>query len=264
MSNRWHTLARLTALLALPAALLLAAGPYPGARASAQKGDNLPRYIRDNYTRHDYRIPMRDGARLYTVVYAPRDASRKYPLLMRRTPYSVAPYEKDQFPSSLGPNRHFPREGYIFVYQDVRGRYLSEGTFEDMRPHLSKRSGKQDIDESTDTYDTIEWLLKNVPNHNGKAGLWGISYPGFYSSAGMIDAHPALKAVSPQAPIADWFFDDFHHHGTLFLTHTFNFFSSFGQPRPEPTTKRAPRFDHGTPDGYQFFLELGPLKNANA
>ena len=132
-----------------------------------------------------------------------------------------------------------------------------------MRPHLDKKESKKDVDESSDTYDTIEWLLANIPSHNGKIGLWGISYPGFYASAGMIDAHPALKAVSPQAPIADWFFDDFRHHGAFFLPHAFNFMAVFGQPRPEPTTLRIERFDHKTPDGYQFFMDLGPLKNAN-
>jgi putative CocE/NonD family hydrolase len=232
--------------------------------APAGAPDNLPAYIRRNYVRQDFRIPMRDGTRLYTVVYAPRDASQRYPILMRRTPYGVGPYEAGRLPGSLGPNRHFAREGYIFVEQDVRGCYMSEGKFEDMRPQLSQRGGKKDIDESTDTHDTIEWLLKHVPGHNGKVGLWGISYPGFYAASGMIDAHPALKAVSPQAPIADWFFDDFHHHGTTFLTHCFNFFIHFGQPRPEPTPYRGFAFSHGTPDGYQFFLDLGPLKNVNA
>jgi putative CocE/NonD family hydrolase len=248
--------------LALTALALTLAYLLPG--AAGQEPDNLPRYIRANYTRHDFRIPMRDGTRLYTVVFAPKDASQKYPLLMQRTPYSVAPYDKDRFRGSLGPNRHFAPEGYIFVYQDVRGAFMSEGTFENMRPQLGKPGGPQDIDESTDTYDTIDWLLKNVPNHNGKVGQWGISYPGFYASAGMINAHPALKAVSPQAPIADWFFDDFHHHGAVFLPHTFNFFANFGQPRPEPTARFPQRFRHGTPDGYQFFLDLGPLKNVNA
>jgi putative CocE/NonD family hydrolase len=135
-----------------------------------------------------------------------------------------------------------------------------------MRPHLTKKNGPNDIDESSDTYDTIEWLLKKVPNNNGKVGQWGISYPGFYTAAGMIDAHPALKACSPQAPINDWFTgDDFHHNGALFLPHFFNFISNFGKPRPEPT-KKSPHmpFDHGTPDGYDFFLKLGPLANADA
>ena len=125
----------------------------------------------------------------------------------------------------------------------------------------SKKRPK-DIDESTDTYDTIDWLVKNIPNNNGRVGMWGISYPGFYAAVGMIDAHPALKAVSPQAPIADWFIgDDFHHNGTLFLPHAFNFFSGFGRPRPKPTTHLCgSAFNHGTPDGYKFFLELGPLR----
>src|SRR5207248_5073585 len=140
---------------------------------------------------------------------------------------------------------------------------LSEGTFENVRPHQSARSQARSVnltDESTDTYDTIDWLLKNAPNHNGKVGLWGISYPGFYSSAGMIDAHPALKAVSPQAPIADFYFDDFHHHGAFFLPHAFSFYGVFGHPRPKPTTNRFRAVNHGTPDGYQFFLDIGPLK----
>ena len=154
-------------------------------------------------------------------------------------------------------------DGYIFVYQDVRGTYMSEGEFINMRPLRAEREKSTAIDESTDTWDTIEWLLENIPGHNGKVGMWGISYPGFYAAAGMIDAHPALQAVSPQAPIADWFFDDFHHHGAFFLPHSFNFLASFGRPRPEPTTERNPSFDHGTPDGYNFFLGLGPLDRVN-
>src|SRR5205823_3431768 len=159
----------------------------------------------------------------------------------------------------LGPNPHFLMEQYIFVYQDVRGRFMSEGTFENVRPHNPRRMSPHETDESTDTYDTIDWLLKNVPNHNGKVGLSGISYPGFYSSAGMIDAHPALKAVSPQAPIADWFFDDFFHHGAFFLPHAFNFFSRFGTERPQPTASRPGlNIKYGTRDGYHFFLDIGP------
>ncbi|MCJ7630271.1 MAG: CocE/NonD family hydrolase, partial [Longimicrobiales bacterium] len=155
------------------------------------------------------------------------------------------------------------RQGFIFVLQDVRGAYMSEGTFVNMTPHLSEKAGPEDVDESTDAYDTIEWLLANAGNNNGRVGQWGISYPGFYSSASMIDAHPALRAVSPQAPIGDWWYDDFHHHGAFFLPHAFNFFSSFGVPRPEPTTGRNPNFDYPTPDGYEFFLDIGPLENAN-
>lgn len=231
-------------------------------RAAAQGA--LSTYVEEHYTRSDHQIPMRDGVKLYTIVYAPKDQSQKYPMLMLRTPYGIHPYEKGNMRSSLGPSDHFLREGYIFVYQDVRGRYLSEGEFENMRPHKPVKKSRFDIDESSDTYDTIDWLIHNIPNHNGKVGLWGISYPGFYASAGMIDAHPNLKAVSPQAPIADWFFDDFFHHGAFFLPHAFNFFNGFGQERPKPTPNRKPGLiQHGTNDGYRFFLEIGPLSNVN-
>ena len=218
------------------------------------------------YTKSEQQIPMRDGVKLFTAIYTPKDQSQKYPIMLNRTPYSVAPYGPNAYRGALGPSSLFQQEKFIFVYQDVRGKLMSEGEFVDVRPHKPKKSGPKDIDESTDTYDTIEWLIKNVPNNNGRVGMWGISYPGFYTSMGVIDAHPALKAASPQAPIADWFIgDDFHHNGTLFLSHSFNFFSSFGLPRPAPT-KEGPRrrFTHGTLDGYRFFLDLGPLANANS
>jgi putative CocE/NonD family hydrolase len=184
--------------------------------------------------------------------------------MLSRTPYSVRPYG-DGYKTLLGPSDHFMREGYIFVYQDVRGRWMSEGEYVNVRPHKPKKSGPRDIDESTDTYDTIEWIIKNVPNNNGRVGMWGISYPGFYTSMGLIDAHPALRAGSPQAPIADWFIgDDFHHNGAFFLPHAFNFLASFGQPRLRPTDQPArANFEHGTHDGYKFFLELGPLASAD-
>jgi hypothetical protein len=220
-------------------------------------------YIRTHYTKQELRVPMRDGIRLATSVYSPKDTSKAYPILLFRTPYSIRPYGEGEYPEKLGPNMDFVREGYIFVNQDVRGCYMSEGHFTNMTPHIDKKQSPTDVDESSDTYDTISWLLDHVPNHNGRVGQWGISYPGFYASAGMIDAHPALEAVSPQAPIADWGFDDFRHHGAFFLPHAFNFFASFGKPRPAPTTERHERFDHQTPDGYQFFMNLGPLKNAN-
>ncbi len=220
--------------------------------------------VADRYTKTEHMVSMRDGVKLFTSIYAPKDTSHKYPIMLNRTPYSVAPYGPDLYKESLGPSLLFQNERYIFVYQDVRGRLMSEGEYENVRPHKTTKSGPRDIDESTDTYDTIEWLLKNVANHNGRVGMWGISYPGFYVSMGIIDSHPALKAASPQAPIADWFIgDDFHHNGALFLPHTFNFFATFGLPRPEPTTEFPPRFNHGTPDGYEFFLRLGPLPEAN-
>ncbi len=223
-----------------------------------------PFSVREAYIKHEYRIPMRDGAQLFTSVYEPKDESKTYPILLRRTPYSVRPYGEDQYADQLGPSDLFDRSGYIFVFQDVRGCYMSEGAFTNMTPHRPRKSAPTDVDESSDTYDTIDWLLANVPRHNGRVGMWGISYPGFYCSAGMIDAHPALKAVSPQAPIADWFFDDFRHHGAFFLPHSLNFIAGFGKPRPEPTQDRGWGFDFPTPDGYQFYLDLGPLKNVNA
>lgn len=226
--------------------------------------DERADYVRMHYTKYEAMVPMRDGTKLFTAIYLPNDAKpeRSYPILLFRTPYSVGPYGIDQYKGILGPSFEFEKSGYIFAFQDVRGRYMSEGEFVNMRPHIEGKSGNEH-DESSDTYDTIKWLLANVKHHNGRVGQWGISYPGFYTSAGAIDSHPALKAVSPQAPIADWFFDDFHRNGAFVLPMGFNFFSSFGVSRPEPTPIGAERFNHGTKDGYQFFLNLGPLTNVN-
>ena len=260
--GRWSVLG-----LALVAAMDLAAGGGAGLRtwmSPAVSAGQADREVRANYVKQEHGIPMRDGVKLFTSVYLPRDTSRTYPILLNRTPYSVAPYGADSYKASLGPSDLFAKDGFIFVYQDVRGRMMSEGEFEDVRPYKTVKAGPKDIDETTDTYDTIEWLLKNVPNHNGKVGMYGISYPGFYAAMGMIDAHPALKAVSPQAPIADWFVgDDFHHNGALYLPHAFGFFAGFGWPRPRPTTQPGARFDYGTLDGYQFYLSAGPLSRLN-
>jgi putative CocE/NonD family hydrolase len=237
-----------------------------GAIAAQEKAPADPRaaYIRSHYAKYEYQVPMRDGARLFTAVYVPYDASptKQYPLLMMRTPYAVGPYGADRYRGAIGPNATFEQDGYIFVLQDVRGRYMSEGEFINMRPHQPDKSGKM-VDESSDTYDTIEWLIANLPHHNGRVGMWGISYPGFYTSAGAIDSHPALKAVSPQAPIADWFWDDMHRNGAFVLPMAFNFFGGFGQPRPDPTPLRPEAADLGTRDGYQFFLDLGSLQQVN-
>ena len=208
---------------------------------------------------------MRDGTKLFTSVYVPKDRSTTYPIMLIRTPYSVAPYGVDQYRPTLGPSEHFMNDGFIVVYQDVRGRYMSEGEWMEVRPHNPAKKGPTDIDESTDTWDTIEWLVKNVPANNGKVGMWGISYPGFYVSAGMIDAHPALVAVSPQAPVTDYYLgDDSFHNGAFLLAHNFSFYVSF-RPRPggpAPPEPRA-RFEWGTPDGYEFYLKMGPLSNSN-
>ncbi|MGV3761231.1 CocE/NonD family hydrolase [Parapedobacter sp.] len=239
--------------------LVLAAVLYSAAAvAQSTEAD----YIRHHYTKVERYIPMRDGVKLFTSIYIPKDHNQPYPFLISRTPYTVAPYGKDKFKTTLGPDSAFAREGYIFVYQDVRGKWMSEGTYEDIRPHVTQKNSRKDIDESSDTYDTIDWLLKNIPNNNGRAGIYGISYPGFYATAALPGAHPALKAASPQAPVTDWFRgDDFHHNGAFFLMDAFNFYSRFGVPRPVPLTPDqfhgGVSFDYQ--DNYRFFLELGAL-----
>ncbi len=220
--------------------------------------------IKANYDKAEYMIPMRDGVKLYTQVYTPKDKSQKYPILLFRTPYSVGYYKPNSFRLYLGPNFDYAREGFIFVYQDVRGKFKSGGNFVVMKPHKAVKRGPQDTDESSDTYDTIQWVLKNIPNHNGRAGQWGISYPGWQTVMGMIDAHPALKASSPQASPSDmWIGDDFHHNGAFRLMYTFGWLSWNAQTRTGATEKRGIRFDYGTPDGYKFFLELGPVSNVD-
>lgn len=220
-------------------------------------------YVRDNYTKIERMIPMRDGVKLFTAIYIPKEKG-KYPFMINRTPYTVRPYGETEYKTSLGPSPLFIREKFIFVYQDVRGKWMSEGEFVDVRPHLDNKKGKTQIDESSDTYDTIDWLIKNVPGNDGKAGIYGISYPGFYSTASLPGAHPGLKAVSPQAPVTDWFIgDDFHHNGAFFLTDAFNFYSSFGVPRPKPITpdKGPQPFKFPIEDNYRFYLSIGALKN---
>lgn len=237
-------------------AVWLAPHPVP-----AQPASSSPQQVQAAYQKHEYEIPMRDGISLFTAVYTPRDSSRQYPILLARTPYGVAPYGPDAYPSVLRPGPEYQRAGYIFVYQDVRGRFHSGGTFVQMTPHRDVKHGPKDIDESTDTYDTIDWLIHHVAHNNGRVGLWGISYGGFFAAAGAIDAHPALKAVSPQAPVTDWFRgDDFHHNGALFLADAFDFESGFGVRRPAPTNARTPGLEHFKPDEYRFFLDsVGPL-----
>lgn len=250
------------------AASVPSAPSAPSAPAPSAAPDELATYVRSRYTKYELRIPMRDGARLFTSVYVPTDAgpAKRYPFLITRTPYSVAPYGLDRYPAVLH-SPAFTREGFIFVYQDVRGRHMSEGEFINMRPQATGAKGPKDpkvIDESTDAYDTIQWLQTKLPHHNGKAGMKGISYPGFYTAAGSIDSHPALVAVSPQAPIADWWRgDDMHRHGAFNVQLSFTFFSRFGLPRPVPVANedRKP-FAFHTPDPYQFYLR--PLTELEA
>jgi uncharacterized protein len=238
-----------------------------GADPDPDNAEQAPKWIEANYTKNEYQIPMRDGVRLFTAVYIPKDASLlriNYPIVLTRTPFSVQPYGVDNYPAALGLSNALARSKYIFVNQDVRGCYMSEGTFLDVRPYNPNKKGTE-TDEASDAYDTIDWLIKNIPYTDGKVGVWGDSYPGFYAVEAMLDAHPALKAVCPQAPVADWFLgDDFHHHGALLLAHLFSFISSFGLPRPEPATHSArPDFEYGTPDGYAFYKGIEPLPLAN-
>ena len=220
--------------------------------------------ISAGYTKAEYMIPMRDGVKLYTQVYIPKDTSQKYPILLFRTPYSVGFYGPETYRGYLGPNELYAREGFIFVYQDVRGKFKSEGEFVVMKPYKKLKQNRSDTDESSDTYDAIDWLLKNIPNHNGRVGQWGISYPGWQTVMGMINAHPALKASSPQASPSDmWVGDDFHHNGAFRLMYTFDWLSSNAQLREKPSEERGQRFEYGTPDGYRFFLEFGPISNVN-
>ncbi|GAB3868157.1 CocE/NonD family hydrolase [Hymenobacter segetis] len=248
--------------------LLLTAIPAAQAQAPPRAQDSA--FVKANYTKLDRQITMRDGVKLYTVIYVPKDASTAtpYPFLMTRTPYSAGPYGESKYRlRGPGPSRELSQEKYIFVYQDVRGRYMSEGQFEEMTPALGAKAvagQPAPHDESTDTYDTIEWLLKNVPNNNGRVGMMGISYPGFYASAALPNAHPALKAVSPQAPVTDEFIgDDARHKGAFFLLDNFEFTNYFDVPRPKPVANYEPLFKFETKDAYKFFLDLGPIKNAN-
>lgn len=222
-------------------------------------------YIKENYTKKESRITMRDGVKLFTSVYVPKDATQSYPILLQRTPYSVAPYGENNYRKRLGPNNLFGKEKYIFVYQDVRGRHMSEGQFQEMTPAIGNKKDNTQVDESSDTYDTIEWLLKNVSNNNGKVGLYGISYPGFYATASLPDAHPAIKAVSPQAPVTDEFEgDDAYHRGAFFLMDNFGFENFFDAPRGMPRERNPqvnPEID--VKDAYEFYLKTGALHNFN-
>ena len=229
----------------------------------AQNADSI--WIVNNYTKIERMITMRDGIKLFTSIYIPKDNSEDHPILMTRTPYSCEPYGeakwKDYWNSYL---REYMREGYIMVTQDVRGRWMSEGDFVNVRPFIQDKKTKKDIDEASDTYDAIEWLIKNVPHNNGRVGVFGISYPGFYSTMAAASNHPALVAVSPQAPVTNWFIgDDFHHNGAFFLMDAFGFYSAYGfgigVPHPKPTSVPPVSIDYPIHDNYKFYLETGPL-----
>ena len=230
---------------------------------AAEPADTNAVWLAEHYTKYEHRIPMRDGVRLFTRVYVPKDDSQRWPIILTRTPYALKPYGTENYNDPVGSFRTLAKDKFILVTQDVRGRYGSEGEYMHVRP-FNPSKGPKDIDENSDTFDTIDWLVKNVPGNNGKVGMFGISYPGFYTSMGMIDSHPALKAASPQAPIADWFMgDDLHHNGAFFLAQNFGFFYFFAQRAEDPLHEDLKPFNFKTPDGYDFYLRMGPLANSD-
>jgi len=243
-----------------PICLFLLLAAWSGLLAQTPAADSA--YIRNHFTKREVMIPMRDGIKLFASIYTPKDQSKTYPILLKRTPYSCAPYGEKAFVTSF-QNMYLARAGYIWVFQDVRGKYLSEGDFVDVRPFNPDKKSDKDIDEASDTYDTVDWLLKNAAGNNSRVGVYGISYPGFYATMAELAGHPAIKAVSPQAPVTDWFMgDDFHHNGAFMLMDAFSFYSGFGKPRPKPTTEHAKGFeDWKTPDNYDFYLRAGALAN---
>ncbi|MBM3921608.1 MAG: CocE/NonD family hydrolase [Sphingomonadales bacterium] len=223
-------------------------------------------YMRTHYTKAEYRVRMRDGVHLFLLVYTPKDTTKKYPVLLNRTCYNASSY--GDFNTYNHPSRYLVQQGYILAFQDVRGRYMSEGVFNNMTPNIPGNDprNKKDIDESSDTWDTIDWMTRNLPRNNGRVGIYGISYPGFYSAASLPDAHPALKAVSPQAPISDFFFDDFHHMGAYLQSYTAAF-AVFGYQKTDTTREDwyAPQlmrfYEKPVADGYDFHLQQGPLSS---
>jgi uncharacterized protein len=231
--------------------------------AQTEKDIANEKWVYENFTKKSVSVTMRDGVKLYTTIYAPKENTNKHPILFSRTPYSVAPYN-EKFNARLYTSYwiEYLKKGYIIVLQDVRGKWMSEGEFVDVRPHIVNKKAKE-TDEASDTYDSIDWLLKNIENNNGNVGVFGISYPGFYSTMAALSNHPALKAVSPQAPVTDWFMgDDFHHNGAFALMDGFSFYKSFGIKRPKPTSVSIGKpYTITNKDNYDFFLRTGALKN---
>jgi hypothetical protein len=213
-------------------------------------------YTQDSveYVRKNVMITMRDGVKLNTVIYSPKLTKEPVPILFTRTPYGA---DDDLPPSTSTYLKDMAKEGYIFVTQDIRGRYKSEGKFE-MQRFMRDKNNPKSIDESTDTYDAIDWMIKNIPNNNGKVGMLGISYGGWTTMMGTIDPHPALKAASEQATPSDmWMGDDFHHNGAFRLSYGFEY------AYMEEATKEDAHFNFDQYDTYDWYLKLGPLSNVN-
>ncbi|MGK0329591.1 MAG: putative CocE/NonD family hydrolase [Polaribacter sp.] len=224
----------------------------------AEKDNTL---IQQNYTKEEIQIEMRDGVKLFTSIYAPRDKSISYPILITRMPFNSEP-DKDRYSKWPSWFPHLLKEKYILVFQDVRGKYMSEGEYVAVRPYNPNKKNKE-TDENSDAYDTIDWLVHNVDNNNGNVGVFGISAMGFYATMTLPNAHPALKAVSPQVPVTDTFLgDDFHHNGAFFLMDSFSKAASMGTPKNGPTRLNSKiSFDYKNKDNYAFYKELGPIKN---
>lgn len=236
--------------------------PLEFGRTTIDPPKTSPEYLKQFYEKREVYIPMRDGVRLFTSIYSPKDKSIEYPILMMRTPYNSEPRGEKEFNTFLGIFSQYTDEGYIMVFQDVRGRYMSEGNFVDVRPFIPDKKSNQDTDDNSDTYDAIEWLVHNIPNNNGRVGIHGVSYPGFYATMSLPEAHPALKAVSPQAPVTEWFIgDDFHHNGAFFIMDATNFYYGFGRPRHAPTRRGNEGFPWPHQDNYKFFLDMGTVEN---
>jgi len=248
-----------TALLSIQLLLFLTAF----AQHRQHRADFDTTFVRTHYRKSEYMIPMRDGVKLFTAVYVPVDTTRDYPIMMERTCYSVAPYGADRFPYRLGPSEEFMKEGFIFVYQDVRGKHHSEGSWTEITPFIENKKGLQH-DEASDTYDAVDWLIRNIPHNNGKVGVWGISYPGFFATNALLAAHPAIKAVSPQAPVTNWFLgDDTHHNGAFFLMDEFDFDYWFANSTNGVHKDRMPPLDLHYSDNYRFYLDMKTVARAN-
>jgi putative CocE/NonD family hydrolase len=232
---------------------MLAASPSSRAQTAPASAAAVRKPSADDFDRSEVQIPMRDGTRLHTLIFSPKGVSANLPFVLTRTPYGIANAGR-----ALGTSyAELADEGYIFVFQDIRGRFGSDGQFVMLRP-MRDKSDASAIDESSDTYDTIEWLLRNVPHNSGRVGMLGVSYPGWLTVMAMLDPHPALKAVSPQASPADMFLgDDFHHNGAFRLSYGFEYAAAM------ESGKEINPYKFDAPDLYDWYLKLGSLGHVN-
>jgi hypothetical protein len=245
------------AVAGVMAAFLVAGSAMAQQRPDTSGLKDALEFVHAHSEKHEYRIPMRDGVKLYAAVWVPKDGfadKGPYPILMTKTPYSCGGYDSDKTLPRVTGNVALLRSGYILVCEDVRGRWASEGEWLEMTP---SRDGKG-VDESTDMSDTVDWLLKNVPNNNGRVGIMGISYGGFYTAASIVDSNPAIKAASPQAPIIDlWMGDDAYHGGAFMLLANHTFYASFFHPQKTPLKVDLEKGYKFPEDMYSWYLQPG-------